>query len=172
MGGFSVAWLSLREPYDRAARNVEVADAVAAAFAGASGARVTDLGCGTGRLTQRHPGWFHADAGIGDMSRTRSDGYDDSIQLLGNHDTVGNLVRPRDVIQHSQIAFQYFGVTWLPYAAGKAVDREFADCDAIGVMMWVLIAARYRDILFGQRVHPFYTPSLANIKLEWKMSVV
>jgi SAM-dependent methyltransferase len=48
MGGFSVAWLSLREPYDRAARNVEVVDAVAAAFAGASAARVTDLGCGTG----------------------------------------------------------------------------------------------------------------------------
>jgi SAM-dependent methyltransferase len=48
MSGFSVCWLSMREPYDRAARNVEVADAVAAAFAGASAATVTDLGCGTG----------------------------------------------------------------------------------------------------------------------------
>jgi SAM-dependent methyltransferase len=48
MSAFSVSWLSLREPYDRAARNVEVAEAVAAAFAGASAATVTDLGCGTG----------------------------------------------------------------------------------------------------------------------------
>jgi SAM-dependent methyltransferase len=48
MSGFSVCWLSMREPYDRAARNVEVVDAVAAAFAGASAATVTDLGCGTG----------------------------------------------------------------------------------------------------------------------------
>jgi SAM-dependent methyltransferase len=38
----------MREPYDRAARNVEVVDAVAATFAGASAATVTDLGCGTG----------------------------------------------------------------------------------------------------------------------------
>jgi SAM-dependent methyltransferase len=48
MSGFSVCWLSMREPYDRAARNVEVVDAVAVAFAGASAATVTDLGCGTG----------------------------------------------------------------------------------------------------------------------------
>jgi SAM-dependent methyltransferase len=48
MSGFSVSWLSMREPYDRAARNVDVVEAVAAAFAGASAATVTDLGCGTG----------------------------------------------------------------------------------------------------------------------------
>lgn len=48
MSGFSLSWLSMREPYDRAARNVEVVDAVATAFAGASAATVTDLGCGTG----------------------------------------------------------------------------------------------------------------------------
>jgi SAM-dependent methyltransferase len=45
---FSAAWLAMREPYDRAARNSAVLDAVAAAFAGASSAMVTDLGCGTG----------------------------------------------------------------------------------------------------------------------------
>ncbi len=48
MSGFSAGWLAMREPYDRAARNGAVADAVAAAFAGASAATVTDLGCGTG----------------------------------------------------------------------------------------------------------------------------
>jgi SAM-dependent methyltransferase len=48
MSGFSAKWLALREPYDGAARNRAVLDAVAAAFAGASGVAVTDLGCGTG----------------------------------------------------------------------------------------------------------------------------
>jgi hypothetical protein len=45
---FSANWLALREPYDRAARNRAVLDAVGAAFAGAAGVAVTDLGCGTG----------------------------------------------------------------------------------------------------------------------------
>jgi SAM-dependent methyltransferase len=48
MSGFSAGWLAMREPYDRAARNSTVLGAVAAAFAGAPAATVTDLGCGTG----------------------------------------------------------------------------------------------------------------------------
>jgi hypothetical protein len=48
MSGFSADWLAMREPYDRAARNGAVLAAVAAAFADAPAAAVTDLGCGAG----------------------------------------------------------------------------------------------------------------------------
>ena len=48
MSGFSAAWLTLREPYDRRARNAAVHDAVAQAFAERDCVAVVDLGCGTG----------------------------------------------------------------------------------------------------------------------------
>jgi hypothetical protein len=48
MSGFSSEWLALREPYDVAARNKEVLDAVLAAFRGQASISVVDLACGTG----------------------------------------------------------------------------------------------------------------------------
>jgi SAM-dependent methyltransferase len=48
MSGFSAEWLTLREPYDRAARNGAVCDALAAAFRDHPAIAVVDLGCGTG----------------------------------------------------------------------------------------------------------------------------
>jgi hypothetical protein len=48
MSGFRADWLALREPYDHKARNVEVAEAVAAAFAKQPAIAVVDLACGTG----------------------------------------------------------------------------------------------------------------------------
>jgi len=48
MSGFSADWLTLREPYDLAARNPAVIDAVAAALEPLSPVRIVDLACGTG----------------------------------------------------------------------------------------------------------------------------
>lgn len=48
MSGFSADWLALREPYDAAARNRSVLDAVAAAVSRLPSVSIVDLACGTG----------------------------------------------------------------------------------------------------------------------------
>src|SRR5262249_12343395 len=48
MKGFSAEWLAMREPYDLAARNALVRDAVAKAFVGQAAISVVDLACGAG----------------------------------------------------------------------------------------------------------------------------
>ncbi len=48
MSAFSAEWLSLREPYDLAARNPDVIEALARAFRDRPAMRVVDLACGTG----------------------------------------------------------------------------------------------------------------------------
>lgn len=52
MSEYSVEWLALREPYDAAARNAAVLDAVALAFAGQTTTSVVDLGSGTGAMAR------------------------------------------------------------------------------------------------------------------------
>lgn len=48
MSGFSAEWLTLREPYDRAARNPVVLNAALGALAGKPDLHIVDLACGTG----------------------------------------------------------------------------------------------------------------------------
>ena len=45
---FSAAWLELREPYDRRARNSAVVDELVAALADRPSVTIVDLACGTG----------------------------------------------------------------------------------------------------------------------------
>jgi len=76
MSGFSAEWLTLREPYDVAARNAVVLDAVAQAFRGYAALAVLDLACGTGstlRAIGAHlptrQGWRLVDNDLGLLAR-------------------------------------------------------------------------------------------------------
>jgi len=48
MSGFSIDWLTLREPYDSRARNTEILSAVAASYKQHQTISIVDLACGTG----------------------------------------------------------------------------------------------------------------------------
>jgi hypothetical protein len=73
---FSSAWLTLREPYDRQARNRAVLDAVAGWAAERSSVAVVDLACGLGSTVRaiaerlpRHQSWRLADNDLSLLAR-------------------------------------------------------------------------------------------------------
>src|SRR5262249_58465784 len=90
MGGFSVAWLELREPYDRAARNPAVLDAVADTFLGLPSIAVVDLACGTGstlraigsRLPARQS-WRLVDNDLSLLARAAEQGRPPNLTVIG-----------------------------------------------------------------------------------------
>ena len=74
MSEYSADWLALREPYDLAARNAVVLDAVARAFVGQRAISVVDLACGTGSTLRAMRGHLPA--------RTNWRLVDNSLTLL------------------------------------------------------------------------------------------
>jgi hypothetical protein len=73
---FSAEWLALREPYDRAARNAAVLDAVAEAFRRQSAIAVVDLACGSAATLRaiasrlpRQQSWRLIDNDLGLLAR-------------------------------------------------------------------------------------------------------
>jgi hypothetical protein len=77
MSGFSAQWLALREPHDLRARNAQVLDAVAAAFADRPAVAVVDLACGAGANLRaigprlpRQQSWRLVDNDLGLLART------------------------------------------------------------------------------------------------------
>ena len=89
MSGFSAEWLTLREPYDLAARNADVLDAMLAAFRGQASISVVDLACGTGStfraITERLPArqnWRLVDNDLGLLGAAASLGQPPNVTIV------------------------------------------------------------------------------------------
>src|SRR5215470_6725362 len=104
MSGFSAEWLALREPYDRAARNAAVLDAVAGAFDGDGAIAVVDLACGTGatlraigpRLPSRQA-WRLVDNDLGLLAHAPQPGQRPPLTVV---------VRPIDLERDLELALE------------------------------------------------------------------
>jgi SAM-dependent methyltransferase len=102
MSGFSSEWLTLREPYDLAARNTTVLDAMLAAFEGQASISVVDLACGTGstlraigkRLPKRQT-WRLVDNDLGLLG---------SAATLGHPPDVAVAARAIDLVRDLELA--------------------------------------------------------------------
>lgn len=102
MSGFSSEWLALREPYDLAARNTTVLDAVLAAFRGQASISVVDLACGTGStfraLSNRLPArqaWRLVDNDLGLLA---------SASVLGRPPNVTVAAKAVDLVRDLELA--------------------------------------------------------------------
>src|SRR5262249_3442912 len=102
MSGFSAEWLALREPYDRAARNPTVLDAVAGAFGGDGAIAVVDLARGTGatlraigpRLPPRQA-WRLVDNDLGLLAHTPEPAQPVTV-----------VARPLDLVRDLELALE------------------------------------------------------------------
>jgi hypothetical protein len=102
MSGFSAGWLALREPYDVAARNATILQAMLAAFRGQSAISVVDLACGTGaslRAISRHlpqrQSWRLVDNDLGLLG---------AAAALGRPPDVSVSARPVDLVHDLELA--------------------------------------------------------------------
>jgi hypothetical protein len=90
LSGFTAEWLSLREPYDLAARNAAVLAAVAGSFGSLGAVSVVDLACGTGatlRALSRHlppqQQWRLVDNDLGLLGKAAMLGRPPRVAVVG-----------------------------------------------------------------------------------------
>jgi hypothetical protein len=134
LSGFSAEWLTLREPYDLAARNSSVLDAVAKAFADRPSLAVVDLACGTGaslraigpRLPQRQS-WRLVDNDLGLLSRSAALGAPPRLSVEARavdlaRDLELALDGPLDLVTCSAL-LDLVSVEWLDRLATEAAAR-------------------------------------------------
>jgi hypothetical protein len=92
--------------------------------------------------------------------------------FLRDHDAVGDLVGPRDVVEHPQVPFQHQRVAGLTLAAREAVDGELAHGDGVRVSARRTVLAVARDVVLGEQVLADESPRLAHVQLEGEVAVV
>ena len=124
MSGFSVDWLTLREPYDLRARSREVIAAVAASVAALPSVNVVDLACGTGAtvraLTAHLPSrqvWRLADNDLGLLGRANAITLADHVDAISDAATAAG--SPVVLAVHSGSGFS-------GYAASDRVPDRIA----------------------------------------------
>jgi hypothetical protein len=134
MSGFSVEWLTLRESYDRRARNPAVLDIVTSLFGSKSAVRVVDLACGTGStlrtLSPRLPARQHWDLVDSDSrllnaacgTRTPDGVRLNAVQFDLNGDVEVVLNRPSEFITISAL-LDLVSETWLDRFARHVAAR-------------------------------------------------
>ena len=137
MSEFSVAWLTLRESYDRRARNPVVLDAVASLLTSKSPARVIDLACGAGStlrmLGPRLPARQHWDLVDNDPrllkaasnARPSNDISLNTIQFDLNGAFEMMLDRPADIVTTSAL-LDLVSESWLDRFTRHAAARELS----------------------------------------------
>lgn len=135
MTSFSAEWLSLREPYDRTARNPSVVAAVADAFRGASSIRVVDLGCGTGASLRaleahlpRRQNWHLVDNDLGLLGRVSISGRPPDLNVVATpldlaRDLELALDGPLDLVATSAL-LDLVSLEWIERLAVEAAARR------------------------------------------------
>ena len=104
MSGFSAEWLASREPYDRAARNVAVRDALTGAFRDQTSIAVVDLACGTGATLRAigaylppRQSWRLVDNDLGLLARASREGSPPQVTVT---------TRPVDLVRDLEFALE------------------------------------------------------------------
>jgi SAM-dependent methyltransferase len=135
MSGFSAQWLALREPYDRAARNPAVLDALKSAFAGRDAVSVVDLGCGTGStlraLSAQLPAcqnWRLLDRDEGLLAEAKAQAANSAAVVVATEvvDVAGDLkaaLNGADLVTMSAL-LDLVSATWLDRLVGAAARRQ------------------------------------------------
>ena len=134
MSGFSAAWLQLREPYDRRARNAQVIEAVADALAGQPSVGIADLACGTGStfravspMLQPRQNWRLFDNDLSLLSRAPQSSPPNiivtTVPVDLNHDLEAALDGPIDLVTTSAL-LDLVSEPWLERFAVEAAARK------------------------------------------------
>ena len=131
---FSAAWLELREPYDRRARNATVIEAVVAALAGRPSVTIADLACGTGStfralkpLITARQSWRLADNDLSLLARAPQSSPPDihvtTIPIDLNRDLEAALDGPVDLVTTSAL-LDLISDEWLERLAVETAARR------------------------------------------------
>ena len=135
MSGFSAGWLALREPYDDAARNPTILQAVLAAFRGQTAISIVDLACGTGaslRAISRHlpqrQSWRLVDNDLGLLGAAAALGQPPDVSVTARpvdlaHDLELALDGPIDLITTSAL-LDLVSEDWLERLVVEAAARR------------------------------------------------